>query len=170
MVELAAKYNFTIDEERSIQREALELRAVIRKDLKKKLKIKSGYSRIKSVTSDRRQNEFLRFELSDLNEQIADLQEDLQTLEMYNSAALGKQPTKNMIFWFNIFRRGRDVSWESWRLRTRERRTTNKARRSSARTWERAQSQERAWNVPERSARQVESSRRLTEPSWGQSC
>uniref|UniRef100_A0A8R1DWL4 protein kinase C n=1 Tax=Caenorhabditis japonica TaxID=281687 RepID=A0A8R1DWL4_CAEJA len=87
MVELAEKYNFIIDEERSIQREALELRTVIRKDLKKKLKIKNGYSRIKSITSDRRQNEFLRFELSDLNEQIADLQEDLQALEMYNSGA-----------------------------------------------------------------------------------
>uniref|UniRef100_A0A1I7U0W1 protein kinase C n=1 Tax=Caenorhabditis tropicalis TaxID=1561998 RepID=A0A1I7U0W1_9PELO len=87
MVELAAKYNFTIDEESSIQKEALELRAVIRKDLKKKLKIKSGYSRIKLITSDRRQSEFLRFELSDLNEQIADLQEDLQALEMYNSGA-----------------------------------------------------------------------------------
>ncbi|KAF1747115.1 hypothetical protein GCK72_023574 [Caenorhabditis remanei] len=87
MVELANKYNFTIDEGSSIQQEALELRAVIRKDLKKKLKIKSGYSRIKLITSDRRQSEFLRFELSDLNEQIADLQEDLQALEMYNSGA-----------------------------------------------------------------------------------
>lgn len=87
MVEMAAKYNFTIDEDRSIQKEALELRSVIRKDLMKKLKIKSGYSRIKLITSDRRQSEFLRYELADLNEQIADLQEDLQALEMYNSGA-----------------------------------------------------------------------------------
>ncbi|EGT59400.1 CBN-PKN-1 protein [Caenorhabditis brenneri] len=87
MVELADKYNFSIDEGSSIQKEALELRTVIRKDLMKKLKIKSGYSRIKSITSDRRQSEFLRYELADLNEQIADLQEDLQALEMYNSGA-----------------------------------------------------------------------------------
>ncbi|UMM40606.1 hypothetical protein L5515_017168 [Caenorhabditis briggsae] len=87
MVELANKYNFQIDENSSIQQEALELRSVIRKDLKKKLKIKSGYSRIKLITSDRRQSEFLRYELCDLNEQIADLQEDLQALEMYNSGA-----------------------------------------------------------------------------------
>ncbi|NP_001360642.1 protein kinase C [Caenorhabditis elegans] len=87
MVELADKYNFTINEGSSIQQEALELRSVIRKDLTKKLKIKSGYSRIKLITSDRRQSEFLRYELSDLNEQIADLQEDLQALEMYNSGA-----------------------------------------------------------------------------------
>uniref|UniRef100_A0A1I7U0N4 COMM domain-containing protein n=1 Tax=Caenorhabditis tropicalis TaxID=1561998 RepID=A0A1I7U0N4_9PELO len=53
---------------------------IIRKDAKKKLKIKSGYSRIKLITSDRRQSEFIRFELSDLNEQVADLQEDLQPI------------------------------------------------------------------------------------------
>ncbi|CAI5455679.1 unnamed protein product [Caenorhabditis angaria] len=87
IVELANKYSYTILEERSIQKEAIELKRIIREALNKKLKIKAGYAQIQRLTHDKRQQDYLRKEFRELSEQISDMQEDMQTLDVYDTGA-----------------------------------------------------------------------------------
>ncbi|CAB3399976.1 unnamed protein product [Caenorhabditis bovis] len=87
VIDLASKYNYTIVEDNSIQKEAIELKRIIRESLNKKLKIKAGYAQIQRLTHDKRQQDFLRKEFRELSEQIADMQEDLQTLDVYDTGA-----------------------------------------------------------------------------------
>ncbi|CAD6189238.1 unnamed protein product [Caenorhabditis auriculariae] len=89
VTELAAKYNYVLSEDRSIQKEVILLKKIIREALNKKLKIKAGYAQIQRLTHDRRQQDFLKKEFRELSEQISDMQDDLQTLDVYDTGAFG---------------------------------------------------------------------------------
>uniref|UniRef100_F1KSX3 Serine/threonine-protein kinase N2 n=1 Tax=Ascaris suum TaxID=6253 RepID=F1KSX3_ASCSU len=51
------------------------------------MRIKQGYVQMQKVTKERKQSEFLKKEVRDLSDQISDMQDDLQTLDMYDTGA-----------------------------------------------------------------------------------
>lgn len=49
----------------------------------------NGFFLLQKVTKERKQLDFLKKEIRDLSDQISDMQDDLQTLVIYDSGAFG---------------------------------------------------------------------------------
>ncbi|EYC16387.1 hypothetical protein Y032_0033g2627 [Ancylostoma ceylanicum] len=64
VAQLAEKYQFSIKDERSIQKE--------------------------KATNGKKQSDYLKREVRDLSDQISDMQDDLQILDVYDSGAFGR--------------------------------------------------------------------------------
>ncbi|VDK60943.1 unnamed protein product, partial [Cylicostephanus goldi] len=87
VTELAEKYQFSINHDRSIQKEVIELKKFIRTAVKKQMKIKAGYVQMQKATNAKKQADNLKREVRDLSDQISDMQEDLQILDVYDTGA-----------------------------------------------------------------------------------
>ncbi|KAL3990710.1 Protein kinase domain family protein [Acanthocheilonema viteae] len=84
---LADKYTFSFGEQKSLQKDVIELKKKIRTSCNKQMRIKQGYVQMQKVTKERKQSDFLKKEIRDLSDQISDMKDDLQTLDMYDSGA-----------------------------------------------------------------------------------
>uniref|UniRef100_A0A158Q8X1 Protein kinase C n=1 Tax=Elaeophora elaphi TaxID=1147741 RepID=A0A158Q8X1_9BILA len=84
---LADKYTFSFGEQKSLQKDVIELKKKIRISCNKQMRIKQGYVQMQKVTKERKQSDFLKKEIRDLSDQISDMKDDLQTLDMYDSGA-----------------------------------------------------------------------------------
>ncbi|KHJ95460.1 hypothetical protein OESDEN_04597 [Oesophagostomum dentatum] len=89
ITELAEKYQFSISHDRSIQKEVIELKKIIRSAVKKQMRIKAGYVQMQKATNGKKQSDNLKREVRDLSDQISDMQDDLQTLDVYDTGAFG---------------------------------------------------------------------------------
>ncbi|EYC16389.1 hypothetical protein Y032_0033g2627 [Ancylostoma ceylanicum] len=85
VAQLAEKYQFSIKDERSIQKEK-----IIRSAVKKQMRIKAGYVQMQKATNGKKQSDYLKREVRDLSDQISDMQDDLQILDVYDSGAFGR--------------------------------------------------------------------------------
>ncbi|KAJ1346664.1 hypothetical protein KIN20_001550 [Parelaphostrongylus tenuis] len=84
---LAEKYQFSIKDEKSIQKEVIELKKIIRSAVKKQMRIKAGYVQMQKATNGKKQLDYLKREVRDLSDQISDMQDDLQILDVYDTGA-----------------------------------------------------------------------------------
>ncbi|VDM96885.1 unnamed protein product [Thelazia callipaeda] len=84
---LAYKYAFSFGEQKSLQKDVIQLKKKIRISCNKQMRIKQGYVQMQKVTKERKQSDFLKKEIRDLSDQISDMKDDLQTLDMYDSGA-----------------------------------------------------------------------------------
>uniref|UniRef100_A0A1I7X490 REM-1 domain-containing protein n=1 Tax=Heterorhabditis bacteriophora TaxID=37862 RepID=A0A1I7X490_HETBA len=87
VAQLADKYNFNIGDERSVQKEVIELKKRIRAAATKQMRIKAGYVQMQKATNGKKQLEYLKREVRDLSDQISEMQDDLQILDVYDTGA-----------------------------------------------------------------------------------
>ncbi|VDM61174.1 unnamed protein product [Angiostrongylus costaricensis] len=76
---LAEKYQFSIKDERSVQKE-------VRLSTRLSTFLKPSYK----ATNGKKQLDYLKREVRDLSDQISDMQDDLQILEVYDTGAFGE--------------------------------------------------------------------------------
>ncbi|CAJ0609834.1 unnamed protein product [Cylicocyclus nassatus] len=95
VTELAEKYQFSINHDRSIQKEVIELKKFIRTAVKKQMKIKAGYVQMQKATNAKKQADNLKREVRDLSDQISDMQEDLQILDVYDTGAFDDDESRD---------------------------------------------------------------------------
>ncbi|KAK6029311.1 kinase domain protein [Ostertagia ostertagi] len=113
VAQLAEKYQFSIKDERSIQKEVIELKKIIRSAVKKQMRIKAGYvqmqacsscypfpllmviwSHFQKATNGKKQSDYLKREVRDLSDQISDMQDDLQILDVYDTGAFDDEESR----------------------------------------------------------------------------
>ncbi|PIO71178.1 kinase domain protein [Teladorsagia circumcincta] len=102
VAQLAEKYQFSIKDERSIQKEMLamflfwviELKKIIRSAVKKQMRIKAGYVQMQKATNGKKQSDYLKREVRDLSDQISDMQDDLQILDVYDTGAFDDEESR----------------------------------------------------------------------------
>lgn len=85
LLDLARRYKFTFGDHKSLQKEVIELKKNIRASVSKHLRMKQGYVQMQKVTKGKKQSEDLKKEVRDLTDLISDMQDDLQTLDMYDT-------------------------------------------------------------------------------------
>ncbi|VDL71238.1 unnamed protein product [Nippostrongylus brasiliensis] len=94
VAQLAEKYQFCLKDERSIQKEVIELKKLIRSAVKKQMRIKAGYVQMQKATNGKKQSDYLKREVRDLSEQISDMQDDLQILDVYDTGAFDEEESR----------------------------------------------------------------------------
>uniref|UniRef100_A0A0N5B1F5 REM-1 domain-containing protein n=1 Tax=Syphacia muris TaxID=451379 RepID=A0A0N5B1F5_9BILA len=90
LLDLAKRYKFTFGDHKSLQKEVIELKKNIRASVSKHLRMKQGYVQMQKVTKGKKQSEDLKREVRDLTDLISDMQDDLQTLDMYDTGVFGE--------------------------------------------------------------------------------
>uniref|UniRef100_A0A914VE41 protein kinase C n=1 Tax=Plectus sambesii TaxID=2011161 RepID=A0A914VE41_9BILA len=90
VAELAIKYNELYkmtadarDVNASLQRQVADLKKFLRAEVGKQMRLKQGYVQMQRVMKDKKQSEFLKKNVRDLSDTISDMQDDLQTLDMF---------------------------------------------------------------------------------------
>ncbi|KAK6764104.1 hypothetical protein RB195_024433 [Necator americanus] len=81
VAQLAEKYQFSIKDERSIQKE-------------KQMRIKAGYVQMQKATNGKKQSDYLKKEVRDLSDQISNMQDDLQILDVYDTGAFDDEESR----------------------------------------------------------------------------
>ncbi|KJH41789.1 kinase domain protein [Dictyocaulus viviparus] len=94
VAQLAEKYQFSIKDERSVQKEVIELKKIIRLAVKKQMRIKAGYVQMQKATNGKKQLDYLKREVRDLSDQISDMQDDLQILDVYDTGAFDEDESR----------------------------------------------------------------------------
>ncbi|KAK5978876.1 Non-specific serine/threonine protein kinase [Trichostrongylus colubriformis] len=94
VAQLAEKYQFSLKDERSIQKEVIELKKIIRSAVKKQMRIKAGYVQMQKATNGKKQSDYLKREVRDLSDQISDMQDDLQILDVYDTGAFDDEESR----------------------------------------------------------------------------
>ncbi|KAK6764102.1 hypothetical protein RB195_024433 [Necator americanus] len=97
VAQLAEKYQFSIKDERSIQK---ELKKIIRSAVKKQMRIKAGYVQMQKATNGKKQSDYLKKEVRDLSDQISNMQDDLQILDVYDTGAFDESNCVSSPYWF----------------------------------------------------------------------
>ncbi|CAJ0958159.1 unnamed protein product, partial [Mesorhabditis belari] len=86
LAELARKYQYHINDTKSLQKEVVGIKNEIRKELKKQMKMKQGIQQMQKVSRSKMQDN-LKTELRDINDYISELQEDVLLLDIYDTGA-----------------------------------------------------------------------------------
>ncbi len=107
VVDLGRKYSIAslleetadcADDSVLLQRYVCELKKLIRTAMGKQMRLKEGFVNMQRATKDKTQKEQLKKEVRDLSDVISDMQDDIQTLEMYATGTFGKPPSFPPLF------------------------------------------------------------------------
>lgn len=95
VLNLTEKYNFKPDDIKSIRKWVIDLKKIIRDNMSKSMKMKAGFGQIEKLTTDKRRLEVVRKELSDLNNQVEEMIDDLRVLDVYDTGAFDEDESNS---------------------------------------------------------------------------